>query len=235
MLLYVRDPEIETLLLAQFPKAVRLQDADSLRLGCRAWNHPQWAETALALRRPVIADGMEAITQAILHGGGRVLFLDTGRLPAEWYTPALLPQLGERDTGRFYTSFRAGWHTGNLLTVVEQSPTLAGFPQEGFCDLQFYAMVQSARGLNHQRVEADLQTDLRSLVYAVANVPYQQPQKPLVQDPNAIREQETVQNRTFDLMCQNYLLAGEAAYVCSMKLLRDPAGKALLKLLVSRC
>ena len=235
VLLYVRDPEIETLLLAQFPKAVRLQDADSLRLGCRAWNHPQWVETALALRRPVIADGMDAITQAILHGGGRVLFLDTGRLPAEWYTPALLPQLGERDTGRFYTSFRAGWHTGNLLTVVEQSPTLAGFPQEGFCDLQFYAMVQSARGLNHQRVEADLQTDLRSLVYAVANVPYQQPQKPLVQDPNAIREQETVQNRTFDLMCQNYLLAGEAAYVCSMKLLRDPAGKALLKLLVSRC
>lgn len=86
-LLYVRDPEIEALLLAQFPKAVRLQDADSLRLGCRAWNHPQWAETALALRRLVIADGMDAIVQAILRGGGRVLLLDTGGCPQNGIRP----------------------------------------------------------------------------------------------------------------------------------------------------
>lgn len=234
-LLYVQDSEAESLLMALFPRAVRLQDADSMRIGCRSWNHPQLAETALVLQRPVIADCVDPVIRAIVGNGGKAILLDTGRLPNEWYSPALLPQLGERDTGRFYTSFRAGWHTGNLLSVVECDPVLANFPQEGFCDLHFYSMLQGARGLNHRQVEVDLKTALRTLIYCIANVPYSPQRDKLVQDPNAIKEQTAEQRRTFDILCNDYLLASETIYVCSMRLLLEPAGKVLLKMLVSHC
>lgn len=230
-LLHVQDAALLAALREIFPNACTLQDADSIRIGCRSWNHPQLAETARTLNRPVLADTLDETVLAI-RNDVPVLLLDSGRLPKAWYNPALLPVLGERDTGRYFTSFRAGWHTGNLLTVICNHPALGDFPHDGFCDLHCYEMVQSARALNRDALSAALKQVPEEIVYAVAKVPYQEKKQPVVQDPNALREQASEKERSFDWLEQGYLLKAGKTLLCSLNLTRDPAGRALLKNLV---
>lgn len=227
-LLHLQDASLLAALWEIFPNACTLQDADSILIGCRSWNHPQLSQTAMRLKRPVITDTLDETVLAI-RKNVPVLMLDSGHLPEEWYNPALLPSLSDRDTGRYFTSFRAGWHTGNLLTVVQSDPALEQFPHEGYCDLHCYEMVQSARGLNCGKIEQTLNQTVEEIIYAVAKIPYQGKKQPVVQDPNAIREQKDDKERTFDWMEQGYLLKAGDMLLCSLNMTRDPAGRALLR------
>lgn len=227
VLMYVREEETEAQLRRIFPEAVRLRDADSIRIGCRSWTNPALADTAAALGGVVIADRWDAVIQACAQRGACVLLIDTGALPAPWYCPAVYPELEERDTGRFFSSFRGGWSKGNLLTCIEADALLGDYPQEGFCDLQFYAMLQGALTLDSSRVAADI-PGLRDVIYGIAHIPGEAAAEAVVQDPNAIREQKKAAE-AFAFRKQSYLLAGERLAITTMKLTHDPAGIGMLR------
>ncbi|MBI4024339.1 MAG: beta galactosidase jelly roll domain-containing protein [Verrucomicrobia bacterium] len=78
---------------------------------------------------------VSALTDSILRflkTGGRVLLLGDGNLPS-------LP-----------TSFQmavAGRVRGNLATVIRDHPLMNRFPHEGFCDWQFYSMLEGGRAI----------------------------------------------------------------------------------------
>jgi hypothetical protein len=87
-----------------------------------------------------------------LEGGGRVLLLnyrwqedlpDINRLARE---SKGFSQSGLPDAGAWSTQFRtipyAGSDVGNMGTVISNHPVLAEFPHEGWCDMQFFRMIQ---------------------------------------------------------------------------------------------
>ncbi|MEG0767560.1 MAG: hypothetical protein RR482_07575, partial [Clostridia bacterium] len=162
-LFHIENASLLASLREVFPGASTLLDADSVITGCRAWKYPQMVQTALALRRPVIADVWDEVTRQLVKAGVRVLLLDSGKFPETWYNPAIFPQLGERDTGRYFTSFRAGWHMGNLLTVIQPEAMPTDFPHEGYCDLHFYNMVQSARGLHRKAIAEQMESKVEAV------------------------------------------------------------------------
>ncbi len=231
-LLHIKNEDTLAALREVFPSACTLQDADSILIGCRSWAHPALARTALTLGRVVIADEPDGVVREILGGGGSVILLDSGRFPKRWYNPCAIAQLGARDSGRFYTSFRAGWHAGNLTNVVLENAILGDFPHDGYCDLLYYDMLQGARGLNAAGVSADLSAALEPVIFAAAKVAFTAPRQAAVQDPNAVREQKAGGARTFDWMEQDYLLVSPRLCVTSLRLTRDVAGRSLIGLLV---
>lgn len=136
-LLHIKNEDTLAAHLEIFPSACTLQDADSILIGCRSWTHPELARSALAIRRVVIADELDNVVKDIVAGGGKAILLDSGRFPKEWYNPCAIPKLGDRDTGRFYTSFCAGWHVGNLMSVVLDNAILDDFPHDDNGDLLY--------------------------------------------------------------------------------------------------
>lgn len=69
-----------------------------------------------------------------LEAGGRMLVLGQGIFP------------------EYYTEWKSiGWNSsdnGNGGTVIADHPALAGFPHDGWCDLQFYALTEEATALD---------------------------------------------------------------------------------------
>lgn len=86
-----------------------------------------------------IVSGIDHDTLDFLSRGGRVLLLGRGPFPA-------LP-----------TSFRmltTGRVAGNLATVIEDHPLMRRFPHDGYCDWQFYSMLQEGSAVNFTELEA---------------------------------------------------------------------------------
>lgn len=214
-----------------FPMAQRLSSVDSVIIGCRSWRNPRLAETAGARKEVlIISDVYDDVVKACIENGNKVLLLDSGQLPDEWMLPPICAELGERDTGRFFTSFRAGWDKGNLVTLVNEDALLGEFPQEGYCGLQFYDMVQSARIMKPEVLEAVWGRKPKRIIFSISKLPPETKAESVVQDPNAIKEQETSAKKRFSAREQGYFLkVHDRLAVCTLKLTDNPAGLALLK------
>lgn len=232
--LHLEDLTTERLIKKAFPKAARLSSVDSVVIGCRSWRDPKEAQTATAFPETVVvSDRYDAVIRECYEKGVKVLLIDNGRLPEKWIIPPISDQLGERDTGRFYSSFRAGWDKGNLLTVIEKDALLGDFPCEQFCDLQFYDMLQGARSVYPGVLRDTFGTAPKTVIEAVAKVPVRAENDVIVQDPNAIKEQTGRKKRSFNAREQGYLLKMEDGEkrlcVCTLKLTDNIAGLDLLK------
>lgn len=218
-----------------FPNAQRLSSVDSVIIGCRSWRNPKLAETA-ALTNDIliISDTYDNVTKECIANGNKVLLLDGETLPDEWMLPPIVPELGERDTGRFFTSFRAGWDKGNLVTFVNEDKLLGNFPQEGYCDLHFYDLMQSARIMKPEIIEEEFGSKPKRIVSSVSKIPVEAQAESIVQDPNAIKEQKGIAKKTFNAREQGYLLKiNDKLAVCTMKITDNPAGIALLKEMIN--
>lgn len=232
--LHLEDLTTERLIKKAFPSAARLSSVDSIVIGCRSWRNPQNAKTAAGFADTVvISDRYDDVVRACYEKGVKVLLIDTGRLPQEWIIPPISEQLGERDTGRFYSSFRAGWDKGNLLTVIEKDALLGDFPCTQFCDLQFYDMLQGARSVYPKVLQTVFGIAPKTVIEAVAKIPVQSQNDVIVQDPNAIKEQTGGVKRSFNAREQGYLLkienGNKKMCVCTLKLTDNIAGIDLLK------
>ena len=219
------------------PKAVTLSSAHSVVTGCRSWRNPIIADTAIGnIKTVLIADRYDETVRKCYENGVKVLLIDTGKLPEEWMVPPVSDTLGGRDTSRFFSSFRAGWDKGNLLTIIEDSPLISLFPQEGFCDLQYYDMIQGARSLCPKALECEFGVNPERIIEGIAKIPVTGEAESIVQDPNAVKEQSVKKQRSFAAREQGYLLQiknGENKItVCTLKLTDNIAGTALLKSIV---
>lgn len=216
-----------------YPNAQRLSSVDSILIGCRSWRDPKLAESARIYPETlIIADVYDDVIKACIQNGSKVLLLDTGKLPDEWMLPPICADLGERDTGRFYASFRAGWDKGNLVTLVEDDELLGDYPQEGFCDLHFYDLIQSARIMKPEVIESTFGKAKR-VVSSISKMPVEATQESIVQDPNAIKEQKNTNRIKFNAREQGYLLKiSENLSLCTMKITDNPAGIGLLQKMV---
>jgi hypothetical protein len=126
-----------------FPKSRPLEteaaaDADILnRLGSRYRNFRPISSSQQAGQR--IVSSLDEDTLNFLNGGGRVLMLGHEPFPV------------------FPTSFQlsvAGRVRGNLATVIEDHPLTRRFPHEGFCDWQFYSMLERGNAVNFNDLQA---------------------------------------------------------------------------------
>ncbi len=228
--LHLEDVAAYRALKRLYPNAQRLSSVDSVLIGCRSWRDPRLAETAAKSPETlIVSDTYDDVIKSCIQNGNKVLLLDTGKLPEEWMLPPICPDLGERDTGRFYTSFRAGWDKGNLVTLVEDDPMLGNYPQEGFCDLHFYDMMQSARIMKPEVIENAFGKAKR-VVSSISKTPVVQKAESIVQDPNAIKEQKNTNEVKFNARKQGYLLKiSENLVLCTLKLTDNPAGQGLIQ------
>ncbi|MGC9344624.1 MAG: hypothetical protein ACP5E3_18100, partial [Bacteroidales bacterium] len=131
-----------------------------------------------------------------------------------------------------------GWDQGNLATLIQDHYLLGDFPHEGFCDLQFYHMVQYAKPM---RTKAILPVFSNYKSYAVIrNFTHMKSSVASVnvQDPNAIRAQQISKERKFFTDDQVYLLHlrndDSNLVFISMNTIRDVAGKYLLQEVISQ-
>lgn len=214
-----------------FPNAQRLSSVDSVIIGCRSWTSPRLAETAEKDKSVlIIADTYDDVVKDCIQKGCKVLLIDGGNLPDEWMLEPICEELGERDTGRFYNSFRAGWDKGNLVTLIREDCLLGEFPQDGFCDVQFYDMMQSARIMKPEIIETVFGVKAKRIISSFSKVPATTKRGSVVQDPNAIKEQKVLVKKVFRAREQGYYLKlSEKLAICTLKLTDNCAGIALLK------
>lgn len=235
--LHVEDLTARRAIQQALPKARILSSVDSVIRGCRSWRGSAEAQTAIQDGKTlVIADRFDDTVKRCFENGVRVLLLDSGSLPEEWLTPPLCDDLGERDTSRFYSSFRAGWDKGNLLTFIQTDPLLEGFPHGDFCDLQFYELVQGARPLCPAALEKEFAAHPVRVIGGVTKIQSAAKADTLVQDPNAIKELLALQRRSFFAREQGYLMNirenGNQLAVCTLRLTDNLAGISAMKTIV---
>lgn len=232
--LHVENLTVYRALKRLFPRAQRLSSVDSVVIGCRSWEDPQLARTACGQRDVlIIADVYDPVIAECVQNQCKVLLLDSGFLPEQWMLPPLHKALGERDVGRFFTSFRAGWDKGNLVTIIDEDPILGKFPQDGCCDLQFFELMQSARIADLEQVTQVFDQKPTRIISSFSKMPPVPKKTTIFQDINAIKNQKNTEDRTFNAREQGYLLRlNPQTVLCTMKLTDNPAGQALLKEIV---
>lgn len=226
-----------TALKQTLPMAFPLSAVDSILTGCRVWRQERMTDTALRMSPTVLlGDRWDEQTRACYEAGIPVLLVDTGRLPEEWIVPELEQGLGAKDSSRFYSSFRAGWDRGNLATIIEHSPLLDGYMHEGFCDLDFYAMIQGSRSMQPSIVRQAIAGEAECVVFSMCKTRVKTQKDNIVQDPNAVKEQKPVLQRYFATRQQGYLMevrdGGRRLVICTLNLTSDIAGRTFLKTLV---
>lgn len=229
--LHISDINLFKSLKKIFPNAQRLSSVDSVIIGCRSWKNPTLAKTAEMFSDvPVITDVYDGVIKECVENKLKVIILDSGKLPESWFLPPICPDLGDRDTGRFFTSFRAGWDRGNLVTVVKNDKLLGTFPNDGYCDLQFYDNIQGSKILRPESIASEFKSETENIIESFSKIPVESSEKIIVQDPNAIKEQETSSKVTFNARVQGYLLkVKKNAVVSTLKLTDNPSGISLLK------
>ncbi|GAA3407956.1 glycoside hydrolase family 2 protein [Paenibacillus hodogayensis] len=218
---------------SRVPGAVRLADLDSMVRGCRSWAGPDYAATLESFRPQLfVADRFGEEARLMLGHGIPVLLLDTGCFGDDWY-PATHPSgTNGFDYYRQFSSFRAGWDKGNIATIVHDDPLLGDFPHEGYCDAQFYSMVQEASPLRLEAVAGTIGVRGAAVVRSVPRMQTEETDSVILQDPNARNEQKQWIMRQIATEDRAYLLKTETAgvqlAVCSLRLFDDPAGSYML-------
>lgn len=232
--LHTEDINLFRALKKIFPNAERLSSVDSIIIGCRSWKNPRLAKTAGRDKSiPIITDVYDSVIKECIKNGNKVIILDSGRLPENWLLPPICPDLGDRDTGRFFTSFRAGWDKGNLVTLVENDKLLGDFPNDGYCDLHFYDVMQAARIMRPESINKEF-GGAQNIIESLSKIPVVKDDEIIVQDPNAIKERSDTAKVSFNARLQGYLVrAGKNVVISTMKLTDNPSGIALIKNIVN--
>ena len=123
----------------QQPSAASVPVVSRIRLAAfqKAYPWIQSDDTALTPKSLLITDVMDTSALAHLNSGGSV-----------WL---MLRQTPDKRGVEFFPA-----SGGALGTVVQDHPALAGFPNDGFCDLQFYNLVNGALPLPIDRWPAEI-------------------------------------------------------------------------------
>ena len=107
-----------------------------------------------------IVDDLDADTAEWMNRGGRVLLRGAGPFPTAPTTFQLMS---------------GGRTVGNNATVVEDHETIAGFPHDGFCDWQFFDMIERGSAV----VFTDLDVPFDPIVEIVSGYKVVRPQAAL--------------------------------------------------------
>lgn len=216
----------------------RLDDAVSARRGDRVCKSPTDHDALdyLVATPPagLVADRWSGALAAHVEGGGSALLLDTGHFPQAWYAPREITDKAygadnEYDIFTFFAPFRTGWDHGNAATVIESHPVLTGFPHEGFCDLQWFAMIQGARALRTAELPGRVEPVVRVIPLWMRRGPQAGPSP---ENPDIARPYQT-ENRVYLAECR---LGKGRLLISSLRLFADPAGRWLLdRLLKNTC
>lgn len=229
-----RDAHWELDLMGAFPEMRRLDDHVSIWRGDRI-AHPSGRETAdyLSACPPatVVADHWSGDLPAYVEGGGTVLLFDNGRFPEAWYAPRLASDKAygaeiAYDMFTMFSPFRAGWDHGNAATLFEDHSVLSGFPQDGYCDLQCFCMVQGARALRVAALPGSVKPILRVIPIWQRRGAQSGPSP---QNPDIPRAYAT-EARVYLAECT---LGKGRLLVSSLRHFADPAGRWLLNRLVA--
>jgi hypothetical protein len=152
------------------PGAIDVRDFDSAVRGLLHWRGTDCSESLKHRRVPVlIADTLGDAARAWIAAGLGVLLIDSGRFDTSWYpgelTGTTKMQGDSPDVNCLFSSFRTGWDRGPVASVITPHPALGDFPHNGYCDLQFYSMVQDAKPLSPQHIldGAQRETIIRSV------------------------------------------------------------------------
>ncbi len=230
---YVEDRAMHRDLKNIFPRGYKLSSVDSVVSGCRSWLDPQLVQTARRQDVLIIADTCDSVVWECIEMGCRVLLLDNGRLPENWIYPVFHEDLEGRDPSQFFTSFRAGWDQGNLVTIVEKDKVLDMFPNAGYCGLQFFDMFQYARPLNMKAVSGGMNAEASRVISSLARSKQDSKQEDMVQDVNAVKSQAAQNEHAFCAREQGYLTrVGKNLMICTLHVTDNTAGIFLLKNLV---
>ncbi len=235
--LYIKSEAHYAQIKRALPGSQRLFDVHSILVGCRSWRTEDITEKTAGQGAVVIADQWDDTAKALIGKGVPVLLINTGHLPEGWFAPPIMGGMLEDDTSRFFSSFRAGWDSGNLATVIRpETGVLGAFPHEGFCDLHFYDMIQRAAPLAPDALQRAVGGDQRTVIDCYTKLRVSAQAEAVVQDPNAAKETKVKRKRTFAARRQSYLVEvkTDAAkmLITSLKTDGHPAGEAMLRQLV---
>lgn len=218
------------------PQAISITDADSMIRGCRSWTGTDIAQVMSGDQIDiVISDHLGETVERALEHGKTVVLLDSGKFPRDWY-PAMLPAKNDDpalDLSKFYPSFRSGWGEGNIATIVAADPMLGDFPHTGFCDLQFYGMIQGSRPVRTAMVKSTVgSTGSKVLIRSIPKLNARQASEIVVQDPNA-RVQRLVNEDAWATEDRSYIaelqVPSGRLLIYTLRPFDDPAGRYLLK------
>lgn|GEM_PF-3382801 len=218
----IEDPLFARRLHHALPGSARLIDFDSVIRGCRVWTGTDLEDDLKRFPRAVlISERWTDRVELWLREGGNVLLLDTERLPEPWYPqPTGEGEPARCDQNRLFAPFRTGWDQGNAATIVGDHPALGDFPHEGFCDLQFFAMIQGSRPLNTAPIRALRQDAAHTVI--VRNVAKVGPGRHWDSDTRA-------GDRAY---LMEVAIDTGRLLVCSFQCINDPAGLYLLEQLL---
>ncbi|MBS5480794.1 MAG: hypothetical protein KHX46_06605 [Clostridiales bacterium] len=237
--LHMQDRQAAEHLKHLLPGAYPLLAVDSMVRGCRSWKGPDFPQTTAQYRPSlVIADRMDDVVRLCMERRIPVLLLDDGKLPEEWYCPLLEPGMGLDDPSCAYTSFRAGWDRGALATLVEEDGLLGDFPHEGTGDLQFYPLLEGARGVDRRALgKAFHGWRSHTVMRRMTKIRVDEKSDVVLQDVQALRARRIFTKRTFDareeLLLEHMENDGGHLVICMLRLLHSPAGCYLLKNLIA--
>ena len=94
-----------------------------------------------------------------LQEGGRAVLLDNARLFPQLRATDEHPLL---DRQTCFTTYRSAWDYGNLGTHIIDHPLTNDFPHDGYCDLQFYSLIEGAYPLVLENIPAKIEPIIRS-------------------------------------------------------------------------
>jgi hypothetical protein len=124
------------------------------------------------------------------------------------------------DRIRFYTPFRP-WDQANLGTVILESPLLDAMPHDGWCDLQFFDMIQGSLPFRAQAIAQQLQALFGERREDV-------PVTHTIIGAGKVR---------YDAELRTYMSEAtdgqRRAVCCAFQLMKDPAGEFLLRTLLN--
>ena len=220
------DESRELDLMACYPQLCRLHDAMTTRYGVLVWSKDkdeynigrylsEYTPTA------VISDEWKIEHEEYVRSGGTLFLMDTGHFPESWYAN----NLGYDDKGydifSMFAPFRSGWDHGNAATILEEHALLGDFPNEGFCSLQCFSMIQGAQPLRVTELPGEVKPVIR--VIPIWNT--QGPQTgPAPERPDIPRRWSTEQ---WAYIAESKIGSGKLI-ICSLRLMSDPAGYYML-------
>ncbi|MBD3419778.1 MAG: hypothetical protein GF398_06655 [Chitinivibrionales bacterium] len=143
-----------------FPGSVHFKDYDSMVRGSQVWWGTNLKESLAGWGDVIlVTDSFNDYAREWSYAGKNLLYLDTGNFPANWYPGPMLGvtalQCEARDVSKLYAPFRSTQDQGPVTTLIDKAECLGDMPHDGFCDLQFYGMIQDGRPFMTQKVFGD--------------------------------------------------------------------------------
>lgn len=158
-----KDFQWEFDMLTHFPVLRREDDFTSVYAG--GGNTDKTKGLKSGYLTTVISDQWTDMLNDYVSNGGTAVLLDRNNFPEEWYAEndEVCVALDKYycDTYKMYAPFRSGWDHGNAATIIHKHPMLESFPHEGWCDLDFFDMIEGARSLKTHSLPGKVEPVIR--------------------------------------------------------------------------